>query len=328
MDCIKDYIGINWCKAEVPESNLYINDLPGLSLKSIDSIANEEQVTFLEVWNQVQKRAIQILNTAVVSEFSRRYKLCRVSELFDIGKKINSDTNQTPAANEARGFLLELNSAASMLQVIHVQEISLALKNDSDFEIRLYDLPANLELGVYQVSGVTGWNRISINRDFPGVTKLAVTFDGPTSDSPELLLDENLSADCCTACVQLTTCAASLRGIHAHSAETVEYGNNTFGLSGIFSIQCSYEQLVCANKSLFATALWYLLGAEMLTERIHSDRLNRYTTIDLKKALELRDEFYAQYKTELAAAIEGINLNTADCCLECNQPLTLQTNLP
>ena len=327
MDCLNDYIGINWCKATTPESNLYINDLPGMSLRSIDSIATEEQVTFVEVWNQVQKRAIRLLDTAVINEFSKRYKLCRVPEMFDLGKKINTTTNQTPAAQEGRGFVIELSPEASMLQAIHLQEVSLYLKTAGSSQINLFDIGSNTELGSYSFTGVVGWNRISINRDLFNVTQLAVTFQD-TGESPELLIDDTLVGDCCTACLCLSGCNATVRGIHAQGPDTVVYGNNTFGLSAVFSIKCAYEQLVCNNKSLFATALWYLLGAEMLTERMHSDRLNRYTTVDAKKARELRDEFLAQYKTELASAIDGINLNTADCCLECNQPLTLQSNLP
>ena len=121
---------------------------------------------------------------------------------------------------------------------------------------------------------------------------------------------------------------AIIRGITLTDVADVTYGNNAYGLSVVATIKCDYANLVCRNKNVFANALWYLLGAEVLTERIHSDRLNRYTTIDAKKALELRDEFYAQYKIELATALSTIHLNPSDNCLDCNQPVTLQTNLP
>ena len=43
MNCLTDYIGLRGCTDSDPISGLYINDLAGISLKSIDAIADNEQ---------------------------------------------------------------------------------------------------------------------------------------------------------------------------------------------------------------------------------------------------------------------------------------------
>src|ERR1043165_3877055 len=204
--CLTDYICINWCKATQPESGLYINSLPGISLKSIDATADDEQVTFLQVWNHVQSRAIRILNTAVINEFGKRYKLCRLSESFDLGKQVNLQTNQTNDPQSAKGIVISLGDPHSTLQFIHVQEVWVYLKSDTSYQVIFYDLDKEVQLQVMNLTGVKGWNRVTVNRDFFDIIKLGIVFLG-VDENPELLLNENLAADCCTACWQQNGCA-------------------------------------------------------------------------------------------------------------------------
>lgn len=79
--------------------------------------------------------------------------------------------------------------------------------------------------------------------------------------------------------------------------------------------------LVCADKDHFAVALWYFLGVELMIERTSSDRLNRYTTIDLEKAERLKADYYAEFQTALSDAVSSLNAADSDCitgCAECN----------
>lgn len=68
----------------------------------------------------------------------------------------------------------------------------------------------------------------------------------------------------------------------------------------------------CENRDALAMPLLYFLGAELMFERIYSDRINRYTTIEKSKAMELRIEFNNQFITELKSALEIIN-DGVDC---------------
>lgn len=82
--------------------------------------------------------------------------------------------------------------------------------------------------------------------------------------------------------------------------------------------------LACENKEGFSTALWYLLGAELMIERTSTDRLNRYTTIDLPKAEDLKAQFYTEYQAAFTDAVSSMDIKGSDCtddCIPCNSDL-------
>ena len=55
MDCLQDYIGLQGCGNETPGSGKYLNDLPGIELRQVQEIANEDEVSFAGIWAKVQK---------------------------------------------------------------------------------------------------------------------------------------------------------------------------------------------------------------------------------------------------------------------------------
>lgn len=86
------------------------------------------------------------------------------------------------------------------------------------------------------------------------------------------------------------------------------------------------ECLITSNKEILATALWYLLGAEVMLTRGASSRINM-ATIDRNKPKELRAYFEEQFKQELATAVAGIDIHASDCINEdvpANDVITFQ----
>lgn len=73
------------------------------------------------------------------------------------------------------------------------------------------------------------------------------------------------------------------------------------------------ECLIRENKELLSTALWWLLGAEVLYTRQTSSRMNSYTTLDRTKATEMREYFEAQFDKELETAVHGIDIHQSPC---------------
>lgn len=86
------------------------------------------------------------------------------------------------------------------------------------------------------------------------------------------------------------------------------------------SDQQKCECLICQNKPLLATALWYLLGAEVMYLRATNSRLNTYTTLDHSKAKEMRDEFMRHFEDELETAVLGIDVHASSCFEDPHEP--------
>jgi hypothetical protein len=128
------------------------------------------------------------------------------------------------------------------------------------------------------------------------------------------------ASSCCSDC-----CTAQVKGFQYNSdtAETIVSDDNIHGLRAHVSLKCDYEGLICANSDLFATALWYLLGRELMVERLFTDRINKWSTIDRPKAQQLHDIFANTYEKELNLVIDGIDLNDSGCCIECDPQIRL-----
>lgn len=111
MDCFIDFVGLSYCAGiyEQPGSGIYLNSLPGISIQSIDAIADSEQVTYLGVWADVQSSAVSQFRIDVISELHKCFKL-------------NRDCDYTTLICENRDILIQAwkYSLAVMLMVFRL----------------------------------------------------------------------------------------------------------------------------------------------------------------------------------------------------------------
>lgn len=93
MECLVNIIGIKGCDAEVtPVPQLFVNQLPGISFANIAALADDEQETFLELWNNVVLRTMKKFEILVKAQLNKCHRLtdrtvveclvCEKKELF------------------------------------------------------------------------------------------------------------------------------------------------------------------------------------------------------------------------------------------------------
>jgi len=161
MQCFIDYIGLSLCAGayEAPASGIYINSLPGLSIESIDKVADQEQINYVGVWEDVQTNALQQFKIDIMAEMQKCYQL---------------------------------------------------------------------------------------------------------------------------------------------------------------NCECDYDDLICQNVDVLTQSWKYILGIWVLIFRINSNRLNRYTTIDIPQAKELKDFYQAEYEKFLSASVKCMNISSCELCCSGN----------
>lgn len=79
--------------------------------------------------------------------------------------------------------------------------------------------------------------------------------------------------------------------------------------------ECDYESFICENKENLVNSWRYLLGNQLMIYRLYSTRMNRFTTIDLNTAAELKDFYQVEYEKYLAREIKSIDFS--ECCMSC-----------
>lgn len=289
--------------------------MPGISLESIESLADSEQRDYLGVWNDVVKRAQRKFIIDVTAEFSKRYQINQIAQSIDLGKIIDT-TVTTTAAAEYRGIYIDLdwplNSdqyKTSALQSHYVQTISFyspAIAANQAF--KFWDFDTNTVVGTFTQTLAVGWNYITVNTNYP-YRRIIVATDHSTFNAVELTLPSSL--DCCTRFEGVKF------GLSADVRTVDRGGKNTYGMSLVYSVRCSYETIICNNLDAFTSPWLYLLCSELTVERQYSPRINRWT-LKQKEAEELKAYYDVEYQKSLALVVGSTKLDLSDACLACD----------
>lgn len=345
MNCLIDWIGLDSCtNTTTPESEDYINSLPGIELRQIQAIADDDQQTFLAVWADVQNRAAKRFKSDIINMFSKQYTIRQIKELINMGRQIDATNVELAQANYV-GHTIELNQNTadqivnSNYAAIFIQDINfyaIVAPATDNVVVKVFDLDLGDELYTTTiVSAGAGWKRVAVNRTF-NVRRIFVCVDSANIDTVEFdISGRNYFKNWC--CGQ-----ALVNGATApNTSNPIDYiqKQNTYGLSTTFSVVCQFDNLVCNNKEHFGTAWKYCLGIELMTERIFTSRLNRWTTTDLNRAKELNKYFNLMYlggmdettgnvsEGFLTQAVGTIELDCHDACFECNSQINFSTSI-
>lgn len=318
INCLTDSIGLAGCGTQTPVSGLFVNSLPGISLKNFEMLADSEQITGLAVYHDIQIRAQAWLSLEVYSQFSKRYKLATITQSIDTGMGYDYNTTRT-AAPEYRGNLYDLDYGntdnqfiASVLQSHYIQFIryySSVVVNGAI--IKIFDKDLNTTIQTLTQNLIVGFNIISVNASFSN-RRIIIAIDSTTINS--------VSTPLSSAIRYSNECGARISGGYfntANSTSTFVVTDDSYGLSVVYGVRCKYDNVICQNPDLFYLPLWYKLGAELMNERLTTDRVNKLT-VNRDEAKELKAEYDLQAEEAIAQVVKGIRLDDADCCLECD----------
>ncbi len=142
-NCLIDYVGIKICEdQDEVDSGVWINSLPGISLESIDKTASEDQVTYVQLWADVQAEAWEILKLDFIAA---------VDECYDIGCDFDIDdvicTNKNKVLNAWRYLL----GSQLMIFRINTSRLNRFTTVDADQAQKLADYyQAKYEATLYQ----------------------------------------------------------------------------------------------------------------------------------------------------------------------------------
>ncbi len=354
MKCMQDYISpFSGCGAPNPISGMYLSDLPGIEFSNIEEISNSEQISWVGLWNSLQKTCIDTFKEDILAEFGRQYNLKQITQTVDLGKAIDITSLTAPVGGTENGLLIELMQQGSQcigsnLTGLYIQQLSFFYSgNDANPAITITFKDADLlntELTLTPTGIIAGWNTVSVESSFVA-KRLYVLVSGNFDNYVDLDLSNfnltnfggwyggfgggagYLSFNFGSGCGIM----ARIQGTYyTASTNTNLIGPNSFGLSVIMSTKCSWDVVVCNNKQHFASAWQHCLAIELINYRLNTPRLNRWNTIDEKQAYELQGLFNIKYRggkdpnngTEypgkLKMACDMIQFNDSDGCLKAN----------
>ena len=335
MDCLKDYIGIRHCSQEEPKSGLFVNNLPGMSTELADKIATSEQMTFVNVWDDVQTRAI--------GRFIQDFQMY----LFDIGGTgFNKTLYTTKRLTKPRSYEL-LDSLAAYRGVyvyvpisryvkFHLQSVQIFIKaiatGVTTANIKILDLQKETVVKTILVPIVVGLNSFETDTHFDANTGAIELFIGIDCTSITTIKTHDShygyyqgecfhnSSDLIPHDVQMHGATIGLSD--APLNENISFAQYGQGLTLDAQVVCSVEPFLCENKHNLKTAFLYLLGSEMLFQKISSNlgsRVNWFTSGNLEQTQNTRDLFEREYVKAMKNAIRSLNIPDSGVCFECDE---------
>lgn len=325
ITCLDNLIGLRGlCTENAPVSGRYINDLPGVDLKMISSLSNEEQQDYQGVWDEIYRRSVNELESEVAVRMQKYFKKTLLIENHQAGYYISPATTEAASA-EYKGFALTLYG--SNYTKIYINEIGLLLSGPGSVTVKVFDYRTGATLDTLTFTGVTGFNTFQVNKSYDAFgqkAQLFIAYDATAISSEETNIThpEDVSGS-----------IVLIRGARVSTASAVietniTFEGNSYGLTINFNVQCSMERFICSIRDLLVPALNYKLAEQLFLERSMTQRLNKYTMFNGERAGELRADYIAKYIQTLDSVLNEVEPASDGLCIECDKQRTYAYSLP
>ena len=75
LECLLGTIGIKGCSTDIPDSGLWLNELQGITLESIDKLTEQEQVTYVKFIEELDKNSSNRFSNFIHNKFRECYQI-------------------------------------------------------------------------------------------------------------------------------------------------------------------------------------------------------------------------------------------------------------
>jgi len=314
-DCLNNYIGIeNTCSDTASESGLYINTLPSISLKLLDSLSDEETKDFTGLWDEIYTRTLNELEADVLIKSQKFFKTNLILNNNNTGYYSDPLVTES-SSNELKGNTIEANYYQSRYLSIFVNSVQLYLPAAIDDNIYIYNLMNGELLDTIAYTGVVGINTIQINKSYKSYgqdTKIFVCYDGNTTNSIKTV-PTGSNEYALTRGAKITVGTSVIN-------DNLSKEGDAYGLVVNYNLRCDINEFICSSKESFKFALYWKLGASIMFERMNTLRMNKYSLS--KTPLEIKDlyNYYLdKYDEIMKSVMDNMDANSDNICFSCRK---------
>lgn len=313
MSCLDDIlngtrtiIGVrNFTACENPESKLYVNDLPGFSLKKAADIAPESYNSGNEFMHSSIKLATQHVFDEFAHELTPYFEFGNIVETREV---IVFSAETIAPANVERGIIVKRwRSEAARL---FVETVFIKSATAGDITLKITGDPVEYTKAVTLEIGL---NEIHIGKRFDA-EQIKILFN---QDGIETYQGAwTTGSQGCRSCG-----SGSNKGLFITGWNGTGEVSQTFGIGARVHMQCYEDNILCSLLPKMYFLLWYKAGMIMLQEHINTNRLNHIAMFGQEKSKELlaylTEEYNKKYATLVRSAYDFLR-NTKGECIKCN----------
>ena len=342
-NCLTNYIGLKGCSNDAPASGLYINDLPGISNEFLNSIATQDQASYVQMYESVQRIVLEQIKTDVRQAL---YEIAeaQMDQVLYLTKRPTVFTQQViqPTGPEAKWkgiwisafgskyLQLRINSVWIYNSGAEAQYVPLKVFSTFDWSV-LYETTITVPAGFSEVP----INQV-LNLQFDGLNVfLAIdTTDVATIKNPWL---SDLSS------WGVSDCACANRGPNHYSnfedwtiypvtmplnvalPDKIRTDFNQSGVMFNLELVCSTESFICANREHLKMFMAYSLGEQILLNKLAGFNQNFHATFNPEQTERTMVTFKAMKEKALRTWAKSANLSGEDMCFSCGDAQYIQS---
>ena len=315
IDCLTSYIGLKRVN-DSPTSNLYLNDLQGITTNQFDQIREIDENDGISVaWTTLESRAIRAFESDLQFELKKFFQNYQVINSGITGF-VDDNTLSDHGSGKYAGWLFDMSNYSPSLK-IEFNDIRIHLASAQNFNIKIFDANTGEELFTKAVVGVAGLQVVKILQSYAvyNHNKIFIAYD--TVIPYRIFNDPSVPGVISQGSISTSGTVLSTN-ISASEA----------GLAVGYNVRCSIEEFVCSRLSLFLEPYLYKLGIEFLKTAKYSENLNRYTLLDSEQKNELIDEYEVEYRRLLDSTFEDLTVPDDGICFICKKAISQKVLIP
>lgn len=309
----------------MPDSGLYIQDLPHINLKTADAIVTDQ-----ESGTELLQKKINVAGAYLVNDLKTRLSPVFIQRSViqnQVAGFYQENKQSDPAiANTLKGIQLR------MIQYpyidIFISSVSLFLNHSGVVPVLVYDLIQGKLLDTINVTAVAGETvQLNIYKKYKTngqELNLFIGYDSTGIDAYRSYIYAQ-GYNGCRSCPGPTSYSnkyiwgwsKSLPAASQPLQNNLTSLNTTGGLSITYTLSCSEESFICQMKDKFAFALWHRAGMEVLREALISNRMNTIIMLQKDEMQTLADFFESEYLKAMDSVLRNLKF-PRDICFTCN----------
>lgn len=275
------FVGLYGCNLPDPVSGLYVNDLPGISIKRFSELTDAESPRIKDKFKAIHRQALQgfffDLDTSFKDvEFdSTDGPLVTVGQLGELQGCI--DYSEI-------GYRVHKRNKHDPFLLLHIADITFNVCADSDVKVTVYDQGEATYTKLHQVKAGAP---VTLNIDYATQSNSVEVVVG--CDVP--ILDEVCNS-CCGYCDD-TDCMGYYCPCFVAEPIMKATGTSIFtsvssnGMKISGACLCDPTTIYCKYRKQLAVPFQYRLGIEILEDAMHSDNITPLTTCGQKSIAAL-----------------------------------------
>jgi hypothetical protein len=315
-DCLSNYIGIRGFSTDtIPESGLYVNDLPSVSLKMLSNISNDEQKNYSEIWDELYTRTLNQLESDVLIKAQKYFKTSLVLDNSITGYHADPYEVELSSA-DFKGVTIEADQRKSKYLSIYVNSVNLYLPGAVSDNIYIYNLMNGELLDTIPFVGLVGNNIIEINKKYITYgqdTKIFICYNSTD-------VGNSIKTDMIDYSSTVNIYGAKVSTGSSVIDSNLTKSGDSYGMIANYNIRCDISEFICSSKDVLKYAIWWKLGSSIMFERMTSNRMNKFTLN--KSAVEIKElwEYYEdEYNKIMDSVMDNLEANSDNICFSCRK---------